>query len=235
MRKIKGILFDFDNTLQDWGKAFHGYSAWFMEKYFKDLPSEEKAERMRFMAENMDGGYKKRPLYYSQLKHAWGWDDGPELQALEDEYNDRLPVHTSLLPDAVSTLEALSARGYRLGVLTNGFAPLQHKKLDISGIRPHFHTIVVSGDNPFAKPDARLFLLAAEKMELDPSEMAMIGDHPVNDIRGAIDAGMFPVWMKYGYFSNQPPEGVRSIKNVAGLLDIFPGAGLEVLPESARL
>lgn len=234
MREIKGILFDFDDTLQDREKAFYDYSVWFMEKYFKNLSADEKAKRIRFMDVNMDGGYKKRPLYFSQLKQAWGWDDSPELQALEDEYNDRLPVHTVLFPDTVSTLDELAARGYRLGVLTNGFSPLQHKKLDISGIRSRFHTIVVSGDNPFAKPDARLFLLAAEKMELEPNELAMIGDHPINDVKGALGAGIYPVWMNYGYFSNQPPQGVRSVKTMSGLLDIFPGAGLELLPESAQ-
>lgn len=232
MRSVQGILFDFDDTLQDREKAFYDYSVWFMKKYFPGISEEEKRDRIHFMDVNMDGGYKKRPLYFAELKQAWGWEDGPSLQELEDEYNAQLPVHTVLFPDTIPVLRELSARGYRLGVLTNGFSALQHKKLDFSGIREYFHTIVVSGDYPFAKPDLRLFLLAAEKMELAPAALAMVGDHPVNDVQGALGAGMVPIWMQYGFFSSQPPQGIRKVESMSALLDIFPGAGKELLPES---
>ena len=229
MRKIKGILFDFDDTLQDREQAFYEFSLWFLDKYFPGLPEDEKKKRIHFMDVNMDGGYKKRPLYFSELKQAWRWENSPTLQELEDEYNDQLPVHTLLFPDTIQVLKTLRERGYLLGVLTNGFAPLQHKKLDYSGIREYFKTIVVSGDHPFAKPDARLFIKAAQDMGLQPEELAMIGDHPVNDIQGAQGAGMFPVWMKYGFFSNQPPEKIATVETMSGLLNIFPGSDKEIL------
>lgn len=221
MRKVKGILFDFDDTLQDRETAFNRFSIWFLDKYFPGLSENEKKRRIYFMDVNMDGGYKKRPLYFSQLKQKWGWKDGPSLQELEDEYNDQLPVYTKIFSDTEKTLKILRERGYLLGVVTNGFAPMQHKKLDISGLRKYFQTIVVSGDYPFSKPDKRLFLEASRQIGLPPEKLAMVGDHPINDIQGAQGAGIFPIWMKYGFFRDRQPQGVLTIERMFELLNIF--------------
>lgn len=228
MREIKGILFDFDDTLQDREAAFRKYAACFMDKYFPSMSPEEKQARVDYMDSTMEGGYLKRPIFFAGLINAWRWENAPSLQELEDEYNDQLPVHTTLFDDALEVVTQLRNRGYKLGILTNGFAPLQHKKLDISCVRPYFDAAVVSGDHPFAKPDVRLFNLAAEELGLPPESIAMIGDHPVNDIRGALDSGMLPIRMDYGFFKGKTVDGVREINTLTQLLDIFPGASKAV-------
>ena len=59
-----------------------------------------------------------------------------------------------------------------------------------------FDEIIVSGDTPYQKPDERIFLMMAEKMGVEPSEMMYVGDHPLNDVEGSRKAGCVSVWVK---------------------------------------
>ena len=46
----------------------------------------------------------------------------------------------------------------------------------------------------FRKPNKRIFDLALEKAELKPEEVWYIGDQYECDIKGSLNAGLFPVW-----------------------------------------
>ena len=46
-----------------------------------------------------------------------------------------------------------------------------------------------SEDVGAVKPEARAFAAVADRLGVGPHETAMIGDNPVNDIAGALDAG----------------------------------------------
>ena len=108
-----------------------------------------------------------------------------------------------LFPDAIPTIQALKEQGYLLGVVSNGPSVLQNKKLDTAGIRDLFDVVAVSGDYGIHKPDRRLFDLAAQKLNVPNEACLFVGDHPVNDIKGALGAGMQAIWMDYGTFAGQ--------------------------------
>ena len=63
--------------------------------------------------------------------------------------------------------------------------------------------MVVSGDVGVHKPDPALFLYACDKVQLPPADCMYVGDHPVNDIAGALSAGMQAVRMNWGWFKDQ--------------------------------
>ena len=46
------------------------------------------------------------------------------------------------------------------------------------------------------KPDTRAFFVAAERLKIDVSELAMIGDRLLADIEGANRAGAISVWVR---------------------------------------
>lgn len=222
MEKIKGIFFDFDDTLQDREKAYTYFCSYFLDKYFPCISPEEKALKMGEMEENCDGGYIAREKYFPILFDLWGWENHPPLESLCREFNLKFGEKVALFPEVRELLAYLKDKGYKLGVITNGVSVLQNMKLDSSGLRGFFDCILVSGDCQYAKPDPRLFLLGCEKAGLSPEECAFIGDHPVNDIKGAIDAGMMPVRMNFGTFYNQGMfEGVRVIESLEELYEIF--------------
>lgn len=97
---------------------------------------------------------------------------------------------------SIGVLKELRERGYKVGLITNGTAQLQYKKLEMLELTDLFDEIIVSGETPYEKPDKRIFLMMADKMGLNPDEMMYIGDHPMNDVEGSRRAGFVPVWVK---------------------------------------
>jgi hypothetical protein len=63
----------------------------------------------------------------------------------------------SLFPDVLPCLDRLST--HRLGIISNGMASEQMRKLVNMGIDARFQAIVISGDCGYAKPSAEIFEL----------------------------------------------------------------------------
>lgn len=222
MWEIQAVLFDFDDTLQDREAAYRSYCAAFLAEFFSTLSEEEKARRIDEMESHIEGGYRKREDYFPEMIALWGWAEHPPLDFLCRHFNEHYGEHVALFPDAIPTIERLKAQGYLLGIVSNGPSVLQNKKLDTAGIRGLFDVVAVSGDYGIHKPDRRLFDLAAQKLGVPNESCVFVGDHPVNDIKGALGADMQAVWMNYGTFAGQRTEGVPEITRVSqviGLLD----------------
>ena len=217
MQAIQAILFDFDDTLQDREAAYRKYCAAFLDEFFPGLPAAEKAGRIDEMESRIDGGYRKREEYFPELIELWDWREHPPVDVLCRHFNERYGEHVALFPDAVPTIEQLKRLGYRLGIVSNGPSVLQNKKLDTAGIRRLFDVVVVSGDYGIHKPDRRLFDLAAQQLGVPNEACLFVGDHPVNDIQGALGAGMQAVWMNYGSFAGQRTQGVLEITRLSQL------------------
>lgn len=200
---IKAVLFDFDETLQDRTLAFEKYMDTFMQKFLPDLPEEEVQKRRRDMVETGNGGYVNRVNWYQSLIDLWGWEDAPPAEVLAEHYDTQFGLHNVIFEGSVPLLKELRKRGFITGVITNGPSVLQHMKMEESGLMPYLDIVVVSGDIDCAKPDAGIFTYTAERLGLKPEECVYVGDHPINDIQGAIAAGMKPIRMNFGWFENQ--------------------------------
>jgi len=213
----RAVLFDFDDTLQDRRAAFLGFCEWFMEKYFLELPPKEAEHRCLDMLERNNGGYVKYLDYFASLIDSWRWGNAPSPEELYHEFQFRFPEHTTLFPDTVEVLKALKARGFLVGIVTNGPSVLQNRKLDVSGLRPLLDITVVSGDEHVHKPDPEIFRRAALRLGVPCGDCVFVGDHPVNDIQGAVSAGMHPVYIEAGR-EGGCPENVPEIRSLPDLL-----------------
>ena len=106
-----------------------------------------------------------------------------------------------------------------MGVITNGPSMLQNHKMDTSGLRPYCDIVVVSGDVGVHKPDPELFRYTADKLGLNTQECVYVGDHPVNDIQGALSAGMKAIRMNCGWFKDRDLRSdVPVIENIIDVL-----------------
>lgn len=221
IRGKKAVFFDFDDTLQSRAGAYRMYCEDFLDRYFPGLSDEEKLRKMDEMEEHVDGGYKSREEYWPEMIDLWGWKDAPELSVLTDDFNSRFGLKVDMLPDSVDVIKQLKQRGYILGMITNGNSKLQNTKLDTAGIRGLFDVVVVSDDIGIWKPEAGIFEYAMNKVGVTAEQSVYVGDHPVNDIQGALNARMQPVWMNYGSFAGRATEGVPGIENIRELLDML--------------
>lgn len=200
---IKAVLFDFDETLQDRTAAFEKYMDAFLTAFCPNIDEAEREKRKEDMRSTGNGGYVNREEWYQGLIDMWGWTDAPSKTVLANHYDTTFGDHNVIFPNSAVLLKELKNRGYITGVITNGPSILQNHKMDTSGLRPYCDIVVVSGDVGVHKPDPALFIYTADKLGLKPCECTYVGDHPVNDIQGALSAGMNAVRMNWGWFKGR--------------------------------
>ena len=65
----------------------------------------------------------------------------------------------------------------------------------------------------------KLFEYTADKLGLPANECTYVGDHPINDIQGALDAGMKAIRMNWGWFKGRDlREDVPVIDDIIDVL-----------------
>lgn len=102
-----------------------------------------------------------------------------------------------LLPEMKDALNSCSKNGIQLGIITNGPADHQMKKIKALGLNKWIPdtNIFVSGKLGFSKPDLKMFQYAEKAMRLNRETTYYVGDSFVNDIIGAKKAGWKAVWV----------------------------------------
>jgi putative hydrolase of the HAD superfamily len=230
---LKAIIFDFDDTLADRRAALLQYLDFFANKYCGDYSPEEREALIADMEIRNNGGYCERGGFFEDTLYAFGIaypknsSEPVDLNRagieLYKEYCEVFPLYTTLLEGTKEMLSLLS-KNYKLGIITNGNSVMQHKKLEISGILPFLSAVVVSDDRPYKKPQKQIFELAAEELEAEMESCVYVGDHPVNDIAGALAAGMRAIRMNFGIFKNVDlrPD-VPTVEELDGLLKLLSG------------
>lgn len=99
-------------------------------------------------------------------------------------------------PFTNGVLQQLKDDGFLLGLITNGSHEVQSAKLQMLGIGDFFDRIIMTGDEPYSKPDPRIFTLMCERLGVEPREMMYVGDHPRFDVDGSRNAGCIPFWVR---------------------------------------
>jgi HAD superfamily hydrolase (TIGR01549 family) len=123
---------------------------------------------------------------------------GAELLGAMDGYAKAIAGWSTVDPDAAPVLKTLRERGYRLGLLSNTWwaADWHNADLVMHGLAGLLDAIVYTSDLPHSKPHRSVFAEVARRLDLMPDECVMIGDRMVDDVSGALEAGMRGVWRK---------------------------------------
>jgi putative hydrolase of the HAD superfamily len=129
----------------------------------------------------------QRLLTIERAFAACGFGDAHVADAFEVYYAARNAVEC--YADALPALAALSARLPIVSV-SNGNADLGR-----IGLRHHFRHCVSAREVGHAKPDARIFEAACEKLGIAPRHVLHVGDDPHLDVGGAREAGLRTAWL----------------------------------------
>ena len=86
----------------------------------------------------------------------------------------------------------LAAAGYRLAVASSGLRRIIEHVLDDGGVRCHFEAVVTADDIPTPKPAPDIYLEAARRLGLEPSQCVAVEDTDVG-VRAAKTAGMYVI------------------------------------------
>lgn len=107
-------------------------------------------------------------------------------------------------------LEALRARGLKLGLVSNAFDPgwLLHRDLEQMGLAERLDFSVFSSEVGKRKPHPAIFERALEALDVTPEDAVFVGDRLYEDVRGAGELGMTTVQALWFRADEHPDGGV---------------------------
>lgn len=111
------------------------------------------------------------------------------IERIMDEVEMESLKFASPIRGVKTALRSLRSRGIKLGVLTRSCREYALKSLEKTGLMDLIGYLVARGDTPKPKPNPEAALKLAEKMNLSPREVLMVGDHAL-DAACAKKAGM---------------------------------------------
>ena len=92
--------------------------------------------------------------------------------------------------DVKDTLLELKRRGYKLGIIANTITETEIPDwMCHDQVADCFQTVILSSKVRLRKPDPAIYLLASRCIGSVPENCAYVGDNPVRDVEGAVDAG----------------------------------------------
>lgn len=115
-----------------------------------------------------------------------------------------------VFPQSIAMLEEVYD-SYSIVAITNGNADVFQ-----TDIGRYFDLSIRADEVGIAKPDRRIFDLAWRKLDCKPEEVIHIGDSLENDVQGAINAEVTPIWYN--------PDGELNV------LKVMEARGLAELP-----
>jgi HAD superfamily hydrolase (TIGR01549 family) len=105
-------------------------------------------------------------------------------------------VDTFELREGAKKLIKQAQQKCKVGLISNfTHAPVIHKSLRVLGINTFFNVVVVSEENGWRKPSAKIFEDALNRLGVEAIEAVYIGDSPIEDIKGAKQAGLKTVFV----------------------------------------
>lgn len=202
--KSDWIWFDLDDTLVDFHtnsrlahRIIHrecGLDRYYpsAEEWTETYEAHNRTLWDRYSRAEISQDFLRCDRFATPLRPRW---DGTEeslrdfSRELDSIYLSRLAEQTVLIDGAREILALLRAHDYNIGVLSNGFKDVQHRKLVNTGLDRLVDLMVLSDDIGVNKPDTRLYAYAMERAGVsEPSRHTMIGDNRATDIEGALRA-----------------------------------------------
>ena len=202
---IQAVLFDLDNTLTHRDLTAQAYSRYLAEYYAPALAQVEPDKIIEIVRRIDNGGYPKKELLthgsigasaaYALLQELH-WLNPPSIEELAQFWFSQFGRFAVEMPAAEQVLTQLKDEGYQLAIVSNGGHDTRLNTIRGLGIEPYFDEIISSGLVGFNKPQPEIFQITAERLGVQPAQCLYIGDHPINDVQGATEAGMHALWMQ---------------------------------------
>lgn len=220
---IKSVIFDLDNTLypeETYVKSgFSEVSKYLSKKYDFD---EKKlfSKIMDIFHEDGRGSIFNRLIEDLEIEE--------DVLTLVYVYRYHIPK-INLYPNANTILKCLK-KDFQIGLITDGRAFVQKRKVDALDIEKYFDLIIftdVLGEH-FWKPSVEPYNLILNHFNCKPEESIYIGDDPYKDFKAPKKLGMKSIqvnnekeldyWKKRGYDRVNADISVNSLNEVLGVL-----------------
>ncbi len=148
--------------------------------------------------------------------------DEPRLYQLARLITTEFNQHTSwqIYPDVLPTLEALKAKNYTLGVVSDwgiGLGRILHEHR----LNRYFDSMVVSALTRHAKPSPVLYDLALQRSNSIADYTIHVGDSYIHDVLGARSVGIEPVLLDRSHLLQERNVDCILIHSLTDILDVL--------------
>ena len=182
---MKAVVFDMDGVLFDTERlCSEGWNRVAKEQGLKDVPSV--VARCIGLNENDTRALIQKHLgqdfpydFFKKMVSEWFWNEIKE---------HGLPVK----PGVKNLLDFLRQQEYKIGLASSSRRESVMKHLKQAEIEDYFSVIITGDMIEHSKPQPDIYLLACEKLGVEPGDAYAIEDAP-NGIRSAYAAGMKPI------------------------------------------
>jgi putative hydrolase of the HAD superfamily len=198
---LDAVLFDWGDTLMRWswddGLLDIGHRAGLAAIGREPLPELTARFREAYLPLLEAPGVLEEVEYPGLVRKVLGdvgiaiGDD--ELNTFLDAEHAAWAPARELAPTTHALLEALRARGLKLGLVSNAIDPpwLMHRDLEREGIAERIDAAVFSSEVGWRKPHPAIFERALALLGgVDPKRTLFVGDSLANDVAGARALGM---------------------------------------------
>ena len=224
---IEFLLLDLDDTILD----FHKAERIALSKTFRDFglePAEDVLDLYhkinKWPWEQLELGVMTRDQVlvnrFGALFEKVGMTVDPA--ACAKSYESNLGIGHYFLPGAEEAVKRLKEH-YRLFLVSNGTATVQHSRLTSAGLYPYFEQVFISQEIGYNKPEKAYFDRCFERIPGFEQEKAlMVGDSLTSDIKGGINAGLTTVWINPAHKACgdiRPDYEIEGLSDLEGLLE----------------
>ncbi len=237
LTKPKAIIFDLDDTLimsdgtvqKTWEEVCKKY-----ETRHPDINSEELYQKVREIAvwywsdatrhregrNNMDQTRRNIAIKaFEQL----GLDDKSGAVAMADEYSELRYSRLELFPGSLELLKMIRQAEIKLGMMTNGEAKMQRRKIEQFALAPYFDVIQIEGEAGIGKPEIEAYRMILDSLGTTADQTWIVGDNLEWEVIVPQQLGMTAIWHNY-YQKEIPNPGIvpdRTLSVIAELAAVL--------------
>lgn len=232
MNNIRHIFFDLDNTLWDHRKnAILTLNELFERKEIQEkhhILFEEFHAKYDEINEDLwvkirdgiiDKDFLRKHRFYDTFLY-FGIDDEHLAEYFEKHFLDEIINYNELIDGSIEILDYLKEKGYQLHVVSNGFHEVTNRKVEKSGLKKYFETVVSAEDAKAMKPDERIFQYSLDLANAKKQESVFIGDDWIADAKGASSFGLEVIF--FDVFKEHTSEnGIKIVHHLKEIKEIL--------------
>jgi len=225
---VRAVLFDLDNTLVHRNQSISRYASRFVDDFAHSLASVS-PDTVAWLVNRQDNGCylpsdSPFPTVRAAMAHSLvldlPWRRIIQQEEIATHWANCFPECTVEMEGADALCDRLVALGMRIGIVSNGAEKSRLATVERLSFRDRLSSVLSSERAGVRKPNAAIFQAAARQLGVANDECVYVGDHPINDIAGALSAGMGAIWLEgFHPWPGEVSVNVPSVTSLSQVLD----------------